>query len=323
MTSLPLPFGDSVTHAWLAGAACALLVVLVVCLIAGWLARHRTRSTRRRATDGTRTARTHAGAVHPTATVPVDAASLTGQYQQLENRLAALADALDTQRQMNSLMSHELRSPISTISAAVQSLELILAGSDASVENRLQRIGRSIQRVTELMDQLLSQDVFYEQALAPTHASVDLVDLAHGVAAGLRQEAAHELVVRAAQSAPAWCDGPLTGVVLRNLVHNAIKYSPADQPIVIEIGTQPAPDGTIAWMAVTDRGPGIEPEDQARIFEPNYRRAAHRETKGLGIGLHLVRKICERQNGTLTVESEPGKGSRFIVSLPAAQAANT
>lgn len=337
MTSFPSPFTASgALEFWVGVAAGAVFIILALCL-AAW-ARQRFSLTARatgraaprplapsplhapeKADDGTGTA----GAAIP-KTAASGVATLAVMHRQIESRLAALADALDMQRQMNSLMSHELRSPVSTISAATQSLELVLSGSGEEVDSRLQRISRSVTRITELMDQLLAQDRLYDQALAPTSEIVDLAVLAREVTAGLQLEAAHTLTVQAAHETPAWCDRPLTGVVLRNLVHNAIKYSPADQPIVIEVGTQTRAGGDIAWMTVTDRGPGIELEDQSRIFEPHYRRPAHRETKGLGIGLFLVRKICERQDGTLTVESEPGKGSRFTVSLPARdQAAKT
>lgn len=235
-------------------------------------------------------------------------------YAQIEKRLSALADALERQRQMHSLMSHEMRAPVSTISMATQSLEMVLAGSGEEVDRRLDRISRAVARITELMDQLLSQSTLEDDAMAPQRARVDLGELAREVAAGLRTEAAHTLQVVAPAPVEAWCDGPLSGVVLRNLIHNAIKYSPADQPIEIEV--RAAADGSLATITVSDHGPGIEKDVQEKIFDPHFRRAAHRETKGLGLGLHLVRKICERQGGRLTVASEPGHGARFTMALP-------
>ena len=254
--------------------------------------------------------------------------------------MATLAEALQQQAQRLSLMSHELRSPVSTISAATQSLEIVLAGTDPQVEARLQRIGRAVARMGELMEQMLGQERVYDQALAPRCTQVDLAALAGEVIGTLRDEAAHTLRLRLPDAGPAqapatrlsaYCDGPLTAVVLRNLIHNAIKYSPADQPIDVEIGvngTAGAADSSApgAWIAVQDNGPGIGAEDIDRIFDPHFRRAAHRETSGLGLGLHLVRRICERQGGTLTVASQPGQGARFLITLPAGspyQAAKT
>jgi signal transduction histidine kinase len=247
---------------------------------------------------------------HPAASLPADG------HRQIETRLATLNEVLERQRQMNALLAHEIRAPVSTISAAVQSLEMVLEGSDEQIDSRLQRIGRAVTRITELMDQLLGQESAYDEAVAPHQEVVDLARLASDIVVAVQGDVAHRLHIEAPTPAFAWCDGPLTGVVLRNLIQNAVKYSPADQPILIQVGTLTARGERTAWIAVQDRGPGIEKEDQARIFEPHFRRAAHRETKGLGLGLYLVRKICERQGGTLAVESEPGKGARFTIFLP-------
>lgn len=244
-----------------------------------------------------------------------------------ELRLAELAGALDTQRQMNALISHELRAPLATISAAAQSLDMILADSGETVDNRLARIHRSVARMTELMEQLLNQDRLEEQAWTPRGEQTDLAELARDVVTAMQPDTAHTLVVQADARLPVYCDRPLTSVVVRNLIHNAIKYSPANQPVRIET-TQMDVDGVpMACLAVVDRGPGIGEEEQARIFEPHFRRSAHRETQGMGIGLYLARRICQNQGGSLTMQSTVGVGTRFVIALPVkasgAQAANT
>jgi len=234
-----------------------------------------------------------------------------------ELRLSEMAAALEHQRQMNALVSHELRAPLATISAAAQSLDMMLADTDEAVDSRLARIRRAVTRMTELMEQLLSQDRLGQQALAPRGEPADLAEIAHDVAAAMRPDTAHPLDVKAEPDIPVFCDRPLTSVVVRNLVHNAVKYSPASEPVSIEAGQGERDGQPVAWLSVTDRGPGISEADQARIFEPHFRRAAHRETKGLGIGLYLARRICENQGGTLTLHSKVGEGTRFVVTLPA------
>jgi len=231
-------------------------------------------------------------------------------------RLAELAGALDTQRQMNALISHELRAPLATVSAAAQSLDMILSDGGETVGSRLARIHRSVARMTELMDQLLNQDRLGEQAWAPRGEQTDMAELARDVVAAMRPDTAHALILQAETPLPVYCDRPLTSVVLRNLIHNAIKYSPANEPVRIETGQTRLGDAPMAWVAVTDRGPGIGEEEQARIFEPHFRRAAHRETQGMGIGLYLARRICLNQGGSLTMQSQVGVGTRFVVSLP-------
>nr|WP_277401997.1 HAMP domain-containing sensor histidine kinase [Achromobacter xylosoxidans] len=254
------------------------------------------------------------------------------QLVQGELRLVEMASALDTQRQMNALISHELRAPLATISAAAQSLDMILSGSGETVDSRLARIHRSVSRMTELMEQLLNQDRLGEQAWTPRGELTDMSELASDVVMAMQPDTAHALRLQTSGDAlPVYCDRPLTSVVVRNLIHNAVKYSPASEPIRIETGQVEVNGAPMAWVAVTDRGPGIGPDEQARIFEPRFRRAAHRETQGMGIGLYLARRICQSQGGSLTMQSEVGVGTRFVIKLPARapapgerdQAANT
>ena len=238
-----------------------------------------------------------------------------------ELRLAEMAGALDTQRQMNALISHELRAPLATVSAAAQSLDMILADSGEAVGNRLGRIHRSVTRMTELMDQLLNQDRLGEQAWTPRGEQTDMAELARDVVTAMQPDTAHALLLRAEVPLPVYCDRPLTSVVVRNLIHNAIKYSPASEPVRIETGQTRVGAIPMAWLAVIDRGPGIGEEEQAKIFEPHFRRSAHRETQGMGIGLYLARRICQNQGGSLTMESKVGQGTRFVVTLPSGPAA--
>ncbi|MFY3333520.1 sensor histidine kinase, partial [Achromobacter xylosoxidans] len=254
------------------------------------------------------------------------------QLVQGELRLVEMASALDSQRQMNALISHELRAPLATISAAAQSLDMILSGSGETVDSRLARIHRSVSRMTELMEQLLNQDRLGEQAWTPRGELTDMSELASDVVMAMQPDTAHALRLQTSGDAlPVYCDRPLTSVVVRNLIHNAVKYSPASEPIRIETGQVEVNGAPMAWVAVTDRGPGIGPDEQARIFEPRFRRAAHRETQGMGIGLYLARRICQSQGGSLTMQSEVGVGTRFVITLPARapapgerdQAANT
>ncbi|MFY3276139.1 sensor histidine kinase [Achromobacter xylosoxidans] len=263
---------------------------------------------------------------------PPHARADADQLVQGELRLVEMASALDTQRQMNALISHELRAPLATISAAAQSLDMILSGSGETVDSRLARIHRSVSRMTELMEQLLNQDRLGEQAWTPRGELTDMSELASDVVMAMQPDTAHALRLQTSGDAlPVYCDRPLTSVVVRNLIHNAVKYSPASEPIRIETGQVEVNGAPMAWVAVTDRGPGIGPDEQARIFEPRFRRAAHRETQGMGIGLYLARRICQSQGGSLTMQSEVGVGTRFVITLPARapapgerdQAANT
>jgi signal transduction histidine kinase len=98
--------------------------------------------------------------------------------------------------------------------------------------------------------------------------------------------------------------------VVGNLVSNAVKYSPADSPIEIELAVH---EETVV-LSVADRGTGISDEDQKHLFEP-FRRF-HTDVPGIGLGLFMSRGIVESHGGAIEVASKPGRGSTFTVRLP-------
>jgi two-component system sensor histidine kinase KdpD len=99
--------------------------------------------------------------------------------------------------------------------------------------------------------------------------------------------------------------------VVVNLIDNALKYSPPGTPIDVEL-TSTADQIRIA---VRDRGPGIQPEERVRIFEP-FHRSSPSSGPGVGLGLHIAKEIVELHGGSLTVESPEDGGSRFVVAVP-------
>jgi signal transduction histidine kinase len=107
-------------------------------------------------------------------------------------------------------------------------------------------------------------------------------------------------------------DGARLRQVFANLIDNAVKYTPAPGRVTVTV--RPSVDG--AEVVVSDTGPGISAADRSRIWERLYRGDQSRTMRGLGIGLSLVRAIVEAHGGSVTVESEIGHGSTFIVRLP-------
>ena len=113
---------------------------------------------------------------------------------------------------------------------------------------------------------------------------------------------------------PVFGDRDLLMTALRNLIDNAIRYSPEDTTVGVGLRER---DGLVQ-ISVTDQGPGIAPDEQDRIFERFYRidAARSRHTGGTGLGLSIVKHVVANHGGEITLWSQPGQGSTFTVRLP-------
>lgn len=242
--------------------------------------------------------------------------------QRVEDALTNLSVERQIRHESGVMMSHELRTPLSTISVAAQSLELILAGSGELIDGRIARIRRAAARMTELLDTFSNAKQDKSGMLRAKPAEFDAVALADHVLATLRPDAAHDLQLQTCE--PVWghADASLTTVVIRNLLHNAAKYSPPNRPILLAVHTRHNDRGPECVFEISDEGVGMSPQELGKIFDHQYRRPAHGEVAGTGIGLSIARKLCEMQNGRLEAESTPGAGTRFTVLLPGVQIAD-
>jgi signal transduction histidine kinase len=100
--------------------------------------------------------------------------------------------------------------------------------------------------------------------------------------------------------------------IINNILDNAAKYSPKGTDIKISVQQK---DGCLL-IAVSDQGPGLSPENQARLFEPFQRLPSSENIKGFGLGLIVCKRLVETHGGRIWVESEPGRGSTFFFTLP-------
>ncbi len=227
--------------------------------------------------------------------------------------LGELRRSIDARDAFVAVASHELRTPLSALTLQVGLCERQLASSGGradAVPATLSRIARATGRLTELVERLLDTSALRHGPVELRREELDLVALA--------RESAEELGASGAEiriDAP----GPVVGSwdrvrirqVLANLVGNAIKFGPG-QPVDVAIS---ASDGA-ARVAVRDRGIGIAPEAQARIFERFERAVPTRNYGGFGLGLWFVREAVEAHGGRVAVASAPGEGATFTVELP-------
>ena len=167
-----------------------------------------------------------------------------------------------------------------------------------------------------MLEQMIEASRLEEGRLALKKERSDIAGLTEGAVENLGPLVSDHAVDIARPSEPLWADvdQDRLQIVVRNLVSNAVKYSPAGAPIAITIARR---DGH-ALVAVADRGIGIDKDDQRNLFTRFGRieTSATAHTSGAGLGLWLSREIARMHDGDLTVESEPGKGSTFTLEIP-------
>jgi signal transduction histidine kinase len=241
--------------------------------------------------------------------LPLEIEPLVGELNRLLERLQR---AFSVQRAFISDAAHELRSPLTALR-----LQLQLLDRAPDVAARLEarsRLGAAVERAIHLVEQLL--------ALArsePQEASADLetVDLSAAAVEGIRDthefavsrqidlglEATPNLLIRG--------DREALRVLVRNLVDNAVRYTPPHGSV--QVRCHSTPNETV--LEVVDTGPGIAPADRERVFDRFYRRAAAQES-GTGLGLAIVKAIAERHGARIVLGEAPIGGLRATVSFP-------
>jgi signal transduction histidine kinase len=214
-----------------------------------------------------------------------------------------------------SLVSHELRSPMSAVIGAARTLqgrwrELM----PEQRESFLALIGDETSRLARLIDDVLDTSRIEAGTFSFTFSDVDLGELLRDViaAAEFAQDEV-ELTAEVGALPPVRGDRERLRQVIQNLVDNAVKYSSAGGRVHV---SATADDGHVL-IDVADQGPGIPPEDRELIFEKFGRSSSGTAKPGSGLGLFIARSIAEAHGGTLGVDSVPARGSVFRLELPA------
>lgn len=233
-----------------------------------------------------------------------------------DDMLGRLDEAFEGQRQFIHEASHELRNPLAVIRT---NLEVTLSDPDASAED-LRHTAEVVERSSERMARLVDDLLVYARkgTLSLERDPVD-VALLIGEAAEEFNASAVAAGVHLVHHAPAglWVIGDRLALrqALGNLLANAIRYSPEGTTVRLRGGL----DGPWVWMAVEDQGPGIDPENQDRVFQRFWRGNPKegREQGRSGLGLTIVRQIAEAHGGEVKLVSQVDHGSAFAVWLPA------
>ncbi len=217
-------------------------------------------------------------------------------------------------------MTHELKTPVATVSVAIEALKNFSAMDDPKrTKEYLDISAAELNRLSLLIDKVLRINMFEADKLELETKQVDLALLTTEVVQSQQLQAekygASIYWHQPALSITVRGDKLHLMSVLYNLLDNALKY--CDKKPIIEVSLEQEGDKVI-WK-VKDNGPGIAPEYRSRIFEKFFRVPQHdrHDVKGYGLGLSYVYEVVQKHGGHIKVESEPGKGCTFMVTLPA------
>jgi two-component system sensor histidine kinase KdpD len=215
-------------------------------------------------------------------------------------------------------VSHDLRSPLTAIRVAAESLASpALRLSDADRRRQLDTVREESRRLDRLVANLLDISRLQTGAARPRRELVGVDELVGQALTELAREDPSVEIELPADIPFVEVDAVQVERVLVNLIENALRFSPVDENVIVRVTTS----ATEAIVSVDDRGPGIEERDLERIFEPFERVTGGDERRGTGLGLAIARGFAEANGGRIWAESRPGRGSTFMLAFPIAPAA--
>ncbi len=289
------------------------LSVVVIALTGGWLVTQSALQPIRRLILAVgrivRTGRTN-------ERVPVaDASDAIGELTMLYNAMLDKIEGLVTgMRGALDNVSHDLRTPLTRLRGTA---EMALA-APADVDRYRDALGDCVEetdRVLVMLNTLMDISEAESGAMPLQREPIRLADIVERAAALYRDVAEAKgvsLSVDTARDVMVSGDRIRLEQVAANLIDNAVKYTPPDGRVVVEVRS----DGHRAALRVRDTGPGVPDDELSRIWDRLFRGDSSRATRGLGLGLSLVKAVVEAHGGSVSVASEPGRGSTFTVLLP-------
>jgi two-component system phosphate regulon sensor histidine kinase PhoR len=211
--------------------------------------------------------------------------------------------------------SHELKTPVAAIRALAEGLEVAIDDDPDTARRFMQRIGSEADRLERLVKDLLDLSKVERGTLAVE--PVDMAGLVKDVAGRYAEMAGArgvELHVNLSPDVELRGDRAQLELLVSNLIDNALRYTEPGGSVWLRLTEL---SGKVE-VAVEDTGMGIPSSDLPRVFERFYRidKARHRQTGGTGLGLAIVRHVAESHGGKVTVDSELGRGSTFVATLP-------
>jgi len=246
---------------------------------------------------------------------------LTSANRRLAAQWARLRQANTFKSEILGTVAHDLKNPLGVILGRTEILKEMAAGAgalDDNMQTQIAYIRNAANRLTEMVDDLVSDAMADALDITIRREAVDLAGLVQEVADANRPLASRKqqtITVSAPPDHMAMCDADRIREAIDNLVSNAIKYSPLGGAIDLLVGR--GADGIV--VQIRDQGAGLSPEDISRLFG-RFQRLSAKPTAGetsTGLGLSIVKRIVDLHGGQITVESAgPGQGATFKMTLP-------
>ena len=237
-------------------------------------------------------------------------ADLGDDFDQMAEQLQKLVAA---QRRLLHDVSHELRSPLARLQAAIG----LVRQDPAKLEASLERIEREVARLDALVGEVLTLARLESGTAGGMPQALDLADLVASVAADARfeAEAARRTVrLESADKVPVFGRAELLHRAVENVVRNAVKYTAESSAVEIALSAA----GGRALLAVRDHGPGIPTAEIHRVFEPFYRASGSAAAGGFGLGLAIARRAIATHGGSIRARNAEGGGLQVEIELPLA-----
>jgi signal transduction histidine kinase len=235
--------------------------------------------------------------------------------RQLRDANESLARANRELEAFTASVSHDLRSPLTTIAGQAGLLELSLPNGTEEQRRRLTRIQGSVRQMSELIDALLALSRIARHTLH--REIVDVSEMAEGIIQDMRQkDPARQVAVTIQPNMSVHGDRRLLGDLFENLLSNAWKFTSKTAAARIEIGL--STHGSMATLYVRDNGAGFDMLYEQKLFKPFQRLHGASEFDGSGVGLATVARIIDRHGGRIWAEGKPQAGAVFHFTLPTA-----